>query len=403
MQPTARILLTACLAITACGESRASESFVRVDSLPGGILRTISAHPIDSGHWNLVRVRDIQPPEHDSAELANPQDLGLADDGTVFVVDERPTRIKVFDPNGRLTRTIGRDGSGPGEFRVAYIAVLGDTLVAQDARNSRATSFNWRTGTMLSERRTACCYFFPIGIDGSGRAVIRSILPSPDSALPNVQAFVRFPVNGTTADTVFVPGGGRKDASKPWVVREGDLVKMSVVVPFQPRALHAVDRSGTFVTGFSSEYLLRRSSTGRDTTALFGRAWSPSPVSDAEKIRIVEQRIAEVRANDDELAESTVRAAFDPSYIPDVRPAFEGLWVDAAGRTWTRLVSSDTAIVQFDLFDADGRWLDVLSVSASDWPRSTWSPVALGRNEVAVPLEGDDGRPLVRVFRIERR
>ena len=158
------------------------------------------------------------------------------------------------------------------------------------------------------------------------------------------------------------------------------------------------------MTGFSSEYLLRRTGTGRDTTALFGREWSPSPVSPAEKSRIVEQRIAEVRAdNFGDIAESTIRASFDPSYIPDSRPAFEGLWVDAAGRTWVRLVNSDTASVLFDLFDADGRWLDVLSVPARDWPQSTWSPVALGRNEVAVPLEGDDGRPLVRVFRLERR
>jgi hypothetical protein len=404
VRPAGIILLTASFAITGCGESRATESDVRVDSLPGGIPRTISAHPVDSGHWHLVRARDIQPPENDSAELANPQDLGVADDGTVFVVDARPTTIKVFSADGQLARTIGRDGSGPGEFRVAYIAVLGDTLVAQDARNSRATSFNWRTGIMLSERRTACCYFFPIGIDGSGRAVIRAMTQSPDSTLPNVQAFVRFPVNSALADTVFVPGGGRAGVSRPWVIREGGRTRMSVVVPFQPRAFHAIDRSGGFVTGFSSEYILRRSTTGRDTSVLFGREWSPSPVSPAEKSRIVEQRIAEVRAdNFGDIAESTIRASFDPSYIPESRPAFEGLWVDAAGRTWVRLVNSDAATVQFDLFDADGRWLDVLSVAAADWPRSTWSPVAFGNHEVAVPLEGRDGRPLVRVFRIDRR
>jgi hypothetical protein len=107
--------------------------------------------------------------------------------------------------------------------------------------------------------------------------------------------------------------------------------------------------------------------------------------------------------NAGDIAESTIRAAFDPSYIPDSRPAFEGLLVDAAGRTWVRVVTSDTTTVQFDLFDADGRWLDVLSVPSADWPRSTWSPVALGTHEVAVPIEGDDGRPLVRVFRMERR
>ena len=233
---------------------------------------------------------------------------------------------------------------------------------------------------------------------------MRSIQPPRDSALPNAQAFVRFPINGITADTIYVAGGGQPNASKPWVVREGNVMRMAVVVPFQPRAFHVVDRTGGFITGFSSEYLLRRTTNGRDTVALFGRDWSPTPVSSEEKTRIAEQRIAEVAANNTgEIAEATLRASFDPSYIPDVRPAFEGVWVDASGRTWVRLGESDTTKVFFDLYDQKGRWLDVLSVPASDWPKSPWIPIALGKQVIAVPLEGDDGRPLVRVFRIERR
>ncbi len=348
--------------------------------------------------------RDIQPPESDPGELANPQDVAITDDGVVFVVEARPTTIKVFDPAGRLTATIGRDGSGPGEFRAAYIAVRGDTIVAQDAQNSRATSFNWRTGALLSERRTACCYFFPIGIDGEGRATVRAMVTAPDTALPDVQAFVRFPLGGAEAETVFVADGGRAGAGAPWVIREGGRVRMSVVVPFQPRAFHAIDPTAGLVTGFSGEYLLRRTTTGSDTTAVFGREWSPSPVSGAEKARIVEERIAEVyRNNAPDIAESTIRAAFDPSYIPDTRPAFEGLWVDAAGRTWVRRGDTDTTRVAFDLFDQVGVWLDVIEVAAADWPRSTWTPIALGREQVAVPLEGEDGRPLIRVFRLQRR
>jgi hypothetical protein len=403
MRPFALLALTVWLAAAGCSESGTAASAVRVDSLPSGIPRTLSSQPVDSGRWHLVAVRDIQPPESDPAELANPQDLAIADDGSVLVVD-RPTSVKVFDRSGRLARSIGRDGSGPGEFRSAYISVIGDTLVAQDPQNSRATSFNWRTGTVLSERRSGCCYFFPIGVDASGRAVVRLTAPPPDSTLPNAQGFVRFPVNGDAADTVFVAAGGPSQSSRPWNIREGGRTRMTVVVPFQPRAFHTVDRMGGFLTGFSSDYLLRRSTDGRDTVSLFGRDWSASPVSASEKARIVDQRVAEIFANNNgEIAEATIRAAFDPSYIPDARPAYDGIWVDAAGRTWVRQVPADTSRVLFDLFDAKGRWLDVLSVPASDWPRSTWTSIALGKQEVAVPLEGEDGRPLIRVFRIERR
>jgi hypothetical protein len=165
-----------------------------------------------------------------------------------------------------------------------------------------------------------------------------------------------------------------------------------------------VNPAGAFVTGFSSEYILRRTSDGRDTTALYGRDWTTTPVSGADKARIVDQRVEEVRQNAGaDVDAAVIRASFDPAMIPDTRPAYDGFWLDAAGRTWVRLGSADTAVVEFDLFDEQGRWLDVIRVDAAGWPRSTWAPVALGRREAAVILEGEDGRPLVRVYRIEQR
>jgi hypothetical protein len=104
-----------------------------------------------------------------------------------------------------------------------------------------------------------------------------------------------------------------------------------------------------------------------------------------------------------DVEEAVIRASFDPALIPDSRPAYDAFWIDAAGRTWVRLGSADTTLVEFDLFDERGRWLDVVRLDATGWPRSIWASVALGRGEAAVVLEGDDGRPLVRVYRIERR
>lgn len=389
--------------ITACQDTDAAALYVAVDTLPGGIVRTMTSQPIDSGHWQLVRARDIQPPELDSAELFNPQDVAIADDGSVIVAD-LPAQIKVFDPSGRHLRTFGRNGSGPGEFRTAYIAVRGDTLVVQDPRNARATTFNWQTGAMLGERRTACCYFSPIGIDGQGRAVVRTIGRAPDSTWRNAQGFVRFPLSGASADTVFARERDDLAPVRPWVIREGNRMLMSVPPPLQPRLHFEVDPLGGFITGHSSDYTLRVTSDGLDTVALFGRSWNAAAVSAAEKQRLVDARIAVMREQDRSgPSEAALRAAFDPTLIPDTRPAYENLRVDASGRRWVRRTETDTTQTRFDLFGADGRWLDVVSLPASDWPRSPWAPAAWGRDEVAVILEGDDARPLVRVYAIVRR
>lgn len=77
----------------------------------------------------------------------------LAQQGTV-VVDSRgrvfaftnfdPSRIQVFDRSGRHLTTIGRPGSGPGEFRGVVTAAIGpgDTLIALDFENSRLAVFD---------------------------------------------------------------------------------------------------------------------------------------------------------------------------------------------------------------------------------------------------------------------
>ncbi len=398
----ARALAAALVAALAgCGERDIAAARVHVDTLPGGIPRTISDAPVDSGRLTLAPALDIQPPELDSAELLDPQDIALASDGSVLVADSKPAVVKVFSPDGRFLRMVGRAGSGPGEFRTAYIAVRGDTLVVQDPSNVRGTTFNWRTGAMLRARRTACCFYSAIGIDGDGRVVAHTMASPPDTSLRQTSGFVRFALNDSGADTVFASGRQDVKPGPAWLVRDGQgRIRMGVPVPLQPRTAIAVDAAGGFVIGWSGEYLLRTSSDGRDTTALFGRPFESPAVGAGARQQLVEARVREMVDASGGIDEKSLRAAFDPSLIPDVRPAYDVLWVDRTGRRWIRRSEADTVTVHLDVFAPDGRWLDVVAVPASGWPRTAYAPVAWGADAVAVVLEGGDGRPLVRVYHI---
>ncbi len=392
------------LAVVGCGGASTADASITVDTLPGGIVRTLSQRPIDAGRWSLVHARDLQPGETDPAELLDPRDLALADDGSLLVVDTKPERIKVFDRAGTFVRAIGGEGDGPGEYRVAYIAIRGDTLVLQDPRNSRATTFDWRTGALVRDRRTACCYWSPIAIDRDGWGYARSILNSPDTTERNNLAYVRFAIGGTAVDTVYAVERQGTPAQQSWVVRDGKTVRMATLVPLQPRAIFGIEPGGAHLTGWNGEYLLRTSRDGRDTVALFGRAAAPVPVDPALRSRLTEAKVAEIlKADPIGSSEQALRLAFDPAMIPDRFPAYENFSTDGEGRRWVRLVGPDTTRVAFDVFDAQGRWLDSVSVAARDWPAEWWRPVAWSRREVAVILEGEDGRPLVRVFSIVRR
>lgn len=61
-------------------------------------------------------------------------DIIAGRDGSFYMLDSQLTEIKVYDPKGGYLRTIGREGEGPGEFRLAFNLMLlpnGDIGVLQ--------------------------------------------------------------------------------------------------------------------------------------------------------------------------------------------------------------------------------------------------------------------------------
>ena len=69
--------------------------------------------------------------------------MGRLSDGSVAVLDRVSAEIRIFDPDGRHVRSMGRRGEGPGEFRSAWkLWVLpGDTLWAGEYRPWRYNVF----------------------------------------------------------------------------------------------------------------------------------------------------------------------------------------------------------------------------------------------------------------------
>lgn len=403
---TVLLAVALCVSVTACGDAEQSRgASLAIDTLPGGAVRTLSMAPSDSGGWALELLHEIQPPEGDSAELLQPSDIAITEDGTVLVAEGGSAHVKVFEPDGRYLRTIGRSGEGPGEFRDAWITTRGDTLFVQDPQVARGSSFLISTGEFITSRHTACCYWSPIAVDGSGRAVVPAMSAETDSAKGPSTSFVRSPFSSGVSDTVQVPYRASSERDAVWEVRDGDVTRFTVTVPLQPRDVQRADPQGGFVTAWTGEYLLRVSSDGRDTVALYGRPFTAAAVSAAEKQELVETRIRGMTSasGPGNVPEAVLRAAFKPDQIPNVRPPFETFHIDPAGRTWVRRSHADTSLVEFDLFSAERVWLDVVRGAGDQWPSTPWASIAWGRDRVAVPGEDAEGRPVVRVFAIVQR
>lgn len=392
-------ILAAALLMVACGDAvRTSDSrSATFDTLPGGIVRVNNLAPADSGRWSLVPERTVQPAEDSLGALRAPDDVLLLDDGTLVVADAKPAEVVRYDPAGRYVGRIGREGAGPGEYRSPWLTARGDTLVVHDPTLARAVMFSLATSSPITQRITTPRHYAKVYIDGAGRAVA-PMLTTVDSTTGPRQGFIRFSVDGAQIDTAYLPEHPRGNAR--WIVREGKNTKFEMLVPLQPRDVHAVDPLGGWVTGWSGEYLLRATRNGRDTVRLIG--WPPvgGTVSGSEKAALVEARMLEVKG---QAPEPVLRASLLADAIPDRRPAFEQLHVDGTGRIWVRRASPPGLSVVFDLFDHDGRWLDVISVDAAGWPRGWWQPVSMARDRVAVLIEDEEGRPAVRVYRLVRK
>lgn len=76
--------------------------------------------------------------------------------GRLLISDNQQKTVHVFEPDGSYSGSLGRDGSGPGEFSlIADIAVSGDTVHILDAAASRISLYSTKTMEYLRDRSIA--------------------------------------------------------------------------------------------------------------------------------------------------------------------------------------------------------------------------------------------------------
>jgi hypothetical protein len=390
------IILPAILA--SCGGAAASNLARAVtDTLPGGVPRVTSSGPTawtDSGGPRMVETGRFSGEDGTAEELGQPRSLAVDEAGRIYVVDAKPAAIKVFSPDGNLIRTLGREGEGPGEFRVGFIAVRGGYLVLQDPQVARTTV--WDTaGSFIRSWHSSCCYWMDIQIDRQNLIYVPSMSAPKEGARPRGTAYVRWTLEGVAKDTVYVP---RETEEKYWTVslkRGGKVVtSMSTSIPLQPGLTHTLHPEGGLVYAWTGSYSIVRSVTGDDSVRVFERAWTPDPVTDDRRNGELETRIA---GSKESYGEENLRTAFKLADIPSTLPAFMNLHVDGAGRVWARRYPvADSSRTSFDVFDSTGAYLGPVSLGfkMSEWGMQAWTGDGL-----VTLIEDADGRPTIVRFR----
>ena len=75
--------------------------------------------------------------------LTGVSDVAVLPDGRIITVHAQERMLRVFDSGGRLLRTVGRRGQGPGEFgNPQSVGYVGDTIWVRDLSHRRYLRFN---------------------------------------------------------------------------------------------------------------------------------------------------------------------------------------------------------------------------------------------------------------------
>jgi hypothetical protein len=301
-------------------------------------------------------------------------DVVRLSDGKIaaLVGGQTSPRIVVLDREGRLVRTIGGPGQGPGEFiepiHLQYLP--GDTLVTWERHFGRVTYFD-ATGNLLRTRHLDLGRLSPLMSFGGGEAGLRFGLPggafmvsARRDRTPMSERAVGTTIRDTvvylrvnsdySADTLGFYGGseeytvsgsdGEPTEGRLLIPRGssvsagGDLLRIAVGTGEPIEGFHVFDGEGRL------ERIVR--STAPEM-----------PLDQQDRHDLIDLLVRV--SNLPEERQVSAREGLDRTYPPlDHFPSFGAPHIDAENHFWVadRYLTDDRPFV-FSIFDPDGVWL----------------------------------------------
>jgi len=339
------VLVFGCAAQLACGGENSSDAFASLDDLPRmTLVEEVRIGSTDDPGVGFTQIRDVR---------VEPGD-------TVWVAEIFTTQLRVYAPDGRLVRTIGLRGEGPGGLRsIVDWGLLGDTVWVRDWSLRRFTLFR-RDGTVLATIPAPGVMFdaAPYSVmiapawlrpDGRLEGYVALTDPCPqrcDPSLPEMIVdipHILFDAEGSPSDTI----GTRSLTLGPSVYQPEDeayvgslRITMSRRLP-ETRLRHPAGDDTVFVTRPAAEtaesgtITVTRVRVNGDTVLSRVLRYRPRPVEAAYRDSVVERRIQSYLSRTSDIAglERTVRALMP---FPDYYPPVASMLVGADGAIWLR-------------------------------------------------------------------
>jgi hypothetical protein len=335
-------------------------------------------------------------PEYQFGQIGT---IAVGSDGRLFVMDVQAQHVKVFTSDGEFDRTIGGPGAGPGEIGAGAVFVLvgsGDTVVVPDMANRRINRYA-PEGTPLASSPLEIEKGLPVVFQATPSGVIAAQVRSlslPDRPAPDtLDRIVRLEPDGTFGDTLLqFPSGGTLNLG-------GSSPEINL---YSPEPAWDLTQDLRVLYGVNDTYRIGIYGTDGGLQRVITLPFEREPVSDNDRDAVMHA-----------LERAWLDAGVPPNVLPQLRtmvhfaeffPAFSSIQIGPLGTIWVQHVQSaaglneeelaefnlieDQGAPDWDVFDADGRFLGIVSMPQRFQPRLFLADRIYGvwRNDLDVPF-----------------
>lgn len=364
------------LLLVSCAQTNEVASELEIADSAGLAISTITVAPTALADWRLLPKPALVltgVESGDSSAFAHVGGVRWLTDGRIVVADLAANRLLIFDSAGKYVRSLGRQGSGPGEFRrITSVTVLrGDSLATFDGGLRRLSLWHADAGYLRSvvvggsslESWPADAWIWRDSL-----VVVLQLSITPLDSVPPGSGVRRWPMRAhlTMHDTA-----GRRLATSPefagmysGLIPDGDMR-----LPFSNQPFTAATSDRTYF-GSGQSFALRylTSSFKWAGEIRWPRIEEDLTSSEINQIRTEAEALAATRLSAAQ-AHQRLAPAFAPEVLPRKRPAIgrvlvapdQNLWVERfeplrlgtsvqkAGDRWTIVTPTGNPIARLVL------------------------------------------------------
>jgi hypothetical protein len=351
------------------GTTRDSAGVVVVDNPGIGVWRP-------GEQWSVVEELRIGVAEGDpDYQFGNITGIDADSDGRIYVLDQQAQALRIFDADGTLLRTVGRAGSGPGEFSTGAGPVFvgrGDTVLVADIILQRVNRF-------LAGGEEAGSFPLPMA---EGIPVAWAVTPDGRVA----HQLMRFPFPGQpqpepSTEAPIIARGMDGSSDTLAVIPAGETIRLQggamQIRMFEPEPVWDIAADGSILTAVNTDYRIEVRRPGGALARVIRKPFERAPVTATDReaflelFRDVWKRAGVPPAAMQQLEQSISFAEYYPALARIKAGPGYTIWVQQiktaamAKESGAAFNLQDPGSPRWDVFDADGRYLGVVEFPAN--------------------------------------